>query len=325
MKKALGDVVLFKLDAEKEGKELATEQAVKGFPTFVLMNADGATYDRWTGYTKEYLFTRLGEALADPTTLEEKKARLESAPTTKDALTLARIHESRGEYTEAVAFVDRAMQIDPAGNLAFTRFDYIARGFVHEDLFSKDEVVKAADAVVASKSSEGADFVGLVHGMTSVGKKTKDPAIVVAYIEPAIAATAGATDEASVLDHKELQIDQALLVTGDKDRAVALKRETMKTGWRDDAGELNSFAWWCFENGTNLEEAESLARRGIELAPPGEERAAVLDTAAEICNARGNCDDAVELIRRAVKEAPEREYYKKQLTRFEEEQQRRAG
>ena len=80
----------------------------------------------------------------------------------------------------------------------------------------------------------------------------------------------------------------------------------------------NSFAWLCFENRVNLEDAELLARRGAELAAPGKERAMILDTAAEICNARGNCDDAVELMRQALAEHPDSEHYATQLTRFED-------
>ena len=55
----------------------------------------------------------------------------------------------------------------------------------------------------------------------------------------------------------------------------------------------------------------------MELSPPGSDRASILDTLAEICNARGNCPAAVEWIRQAVDEAPEREYFQKQLERFE--------
>lgn len=323
--KSLEGVVLVKLDAEKEGKEFATEQAVQGFPTFVLMSADGATYDRWTGYAKDYWLGMLQGGLADLTTLDEKKARLESAPTAKDALTLARIEETKGAYGEAVALLDRAAAIDPTQDLAPTRFDYMASAFLRKDLYSKDEVVKAADAVVAAKSPTADALMTVVHMMKGVGQKVGAPEIVAAYIPPALAAMEGQTDEASLRQLKDLQIDHALYISGDKDRAVTLKRETMKEGWKDDSGQLNAFAWWCFENGTNLEEAEALARRGIELAPAGDQRAAILDTAAEICNARGNCDDAVELIRRAVAEAPESEYYKKQLARFEAEQKSRAG
>ena len=75
----------------------------------------------------------------------------------------------------------------------------------------------------------------------------------------------------------------------------------------------------------NLDEAEVLGRRGVELAPPGPERAMVLDTVAEICHARGDLEEAIELIRQAVADAPEKEYYQKQLERFEAVRAARAN
>jgi hypothetical protein len=67
-----------------------------------------------------------------------------------------------------------------------------------------------------------------------------------------------------------------------------------------------------------LSDAEAFARRGVELSSAGPDRAQILDTVAEICNARGNCDDAVELIRQAMAEAPDSDYYPKQLERFQQ-------
>ena len=110
----------------------------------------------------------------------------------------------------------------------------------------------------------------------------------------------------------------AILVEKDGPKAVRLKRDLMPEGWKDDVSQLNSFAWWCFQNNVNLEEAEVLGRRGIELASPGPDRASILDTVAEVCNARGNCDDAVELIEKAIEDHPEKEFYRKQLARFQE-------
>ena len=60
-----------------------------------------------------------------------------------------------------------------------------------------------------------------------------------------------------------------------------------------------------------------MARRGVELAEAGKMKANILDTLAEICNLSGNCGDAVEYMRLAVAEAPENEYFQKQLERFE--------
>src|SRR5438093_374524 len=92
----------------------------------------------------------------------------------------------------------------------------------------------------------------------------------------------------------------------------------MPAGWEANAAQLNEFAWWCYKHQLNLEEGERLARKGAELAKPGAERAGVLDTAAEICNLMGNCDDAVSLAEQAVKEDPQDEHYVRQVKRFTE-------
>ena len=63
--------------------------------------------------------------------------------------------------------------------------------------------------------------------------------------------------------------------------------------------------------------AEELARHGVELAEAGEEKANLLHTLAEICQMRGKGDEAVALIRQAIEEQPDSEYYKEQLVRFQ--------
>ena len=86
----------------------------------------------------------------------------------------------------------------------------------------------------------------------------------------------------------------------------------------EESDQLNEFAWWCFENRVNLAEAKTLAEKGVALAPAGSEKAAVLDTLAEICNETGDCKQSVELIRKAIAEDPANDYYREQLAKFEE-------
>ena len=81
---------------------------------------------------------------------------------------------------------------------------------------------------------------------------------------------------------------------------------------------LNQVAWWCFENRVNLAEAEQMARRGVELAKAGRDKANVLDTLAELCNLNNDCSHAVQYIRLAIEEDPANEYFQNQLGRFEE-------
>ena len=44
----------------------------------------------------------------------------------------------------------------------------------------------------------------------------------------------------------------------------------------------------------------------------------ILDTQAELCNALDDCQGAIDLIKLALAEDPDSEYYQKQLARFEE-------
>ncbi|MGQ0723110.1 MAG: thioredoxin family protein [Candidatus Eiseniibacteriota bacterium] len=313
--KALEAVVLFQIDAEKgEGIEMAKAHGVQAFPTFVLASSSGEPIDKWVGYGGGYFQTQLGEALADPTTVTQKRERFAAKPTAKDAETLARVHAAGGEFLEAVAHYRKAAVLDPSTNRDFQILDAMASG-IYTDAFTADQAREAADVVVAQADRPVDQLVQTWFLMRRVEKKAEKADFATPYLEPAL--RAARTDENYADTAKDLEIDHALRVQKDKNRAYELKLASQAEGWKSDHDALNSVAWWCFENGVRLEEAEVLARRGIELAPAGTDKAAVLDTAAEICNARGNCPEAVVLIRQAVENAPESEYYKKQLERFE--------
>ena len=117
-------------------------------------------------------------------------------------------------------------------------------------------------------------------------------------------------------DRRKLLISEALLVKDDPELALGLVREGLPEGWEEDAGRLNGFAWWCFENDVNLEEAEMLARKGAELAEDDSKKAQILDTAAEIAYLRGDQAEAVALIQQAIVLDSDSEGYGEKLDRF---------
>jgi uncharacterized Ntn-hydrolase superfamily protein len=109
-----------------------------------------------------------------------------------------------------------------------------------------------------------------------------------------------------------------MMMTGVRpERALELRRDHFGDAWRDDPVALNRFAWFCFQYGVNLEEAESLARRGVELSG-GADRANILDTLAEIVSAQGRTGEALGLIEQAIELAPETQYFKGQKLKFQE-------
>lgn len=311
---AVGQVVLFKIDAEKgEGIELAARHKVEGYPTYVLMNAQGETLDRWSGYGKDYFLETSAAAFSDLTTIEEKRARFHATPNASDAAKLARFHETSGDQREAVELYTKAQELGDT-NYAFQIFQATVQG-VDNGAFTLDEARKAADTAVAVAGQEPDHIVTTYDMMKWLEGRTDTKGLATPYLPAAMAATEGNADLARA--RAELEIDHALRIEKNGDRAFELKLASMKDGWKDDASGLNAMAWWCFENNVKLEEAEELARRGVDLAADAGDKANILDTLAEICNARGNCPEAVVYMRQAVELNPEREYFKKQLERFE--------
>jgi thiol-disulfide isomerase/thioredoxin len=313
---AVGQVVLFKIDAEKgEGIDLAKTHHVDGYPTYVLMNADGQTLDRWSGYGKDFFLETSSAAFSDLTTIEEKQARFHASPNASDAAKLARFHETSGDNRRAVELYAKAQELGDT-NYAFQIFQATTYGVGEEPgAFTAADARKAADAVVAVPGQQPDHVVTTYEMMKWLEGRTDQKGIATPYLAPAMAATDGNADLARA--RAGLEIDHALRIEKDGDKAFELKLASMKDGWREDAAALNAIAWWCFENAVRLDEAEELARRGVKLAEAPGDKANILDTLAEICNARGNCPEAVVYMRQAVELNPEREYFKKQLERFE--------
>jgi len=289
---------------------------VRGFPTFVLVDAAGDEIDRLVGYGGVPSFMAgLDAALADPLTVTRREARFRAEPAAPDAVRLARVAAGRGEAAAAVTWYREAQRLDPAGDYAYAAFDAVAMGFRRQTA-SAAELRAAADAVFASLRADPEQLLTVGYLMSSSARRAQDPSLRVPYLAQALARTAEVTDPALGNDRRELEIEYALHIAHDRDHALALRRESLADGWYDDSGALNGFAWWCFENRVNLREAEALARRGAELAADDAARAAVLDTAAEIRAARGDPRGALALARAAAAADPDREAYREQVKRF---------
>jgi tetratricopeptide (TPR) repeat protein len=311
------NVVLVQIDAEGEdgGAELAEKFSVEGYPTFVVVNHDAETVARWWGYDNPDGFTRmLRTSASDLTTIAEKTVRLERTPTASDAVVLGYYHWTREEIAEAAGLFQRAVELaDPEDGYEYELTMVMSRG-VDDEIFTVDEVRTAAASALAAPGLEDGEIVDIAQTMASL-LLADEPAAVLPYVEAAIKATEGSEDPALVKGRAGLEITHAL-ATGDAERAVALKRATLDEGWEEDSEALNSFAWWCFEHEVNLEEAETLARKGAEIAEDDASKAMIIDTVAEIVNLRGDRDEAVALMKQAVELDPDNEYFQKQVSRF---------
>lgn len=313
--------VLHTVDAEKgSGTEVARSYHVDSYPTYLLTNAEGEVLDRWTGYDEPDRFLAvLAEVSKDPMTIEARVQRFRSEPTEADAAKLAKLRLSEGLYGEAHALFMRAAELNPKAksDYCFASFQAVARGTVH-NVFDLGDSKEAADRVLSTSGTSDAELLETAFLMRKVAMKANDAPAGLPYLQAAVERTANTKDEAALKMRKIALPDYALHIQKDVPRAVELQKASMGDDWTSSANKLNNFAWWCFENRINLDEAEQLARKGVELAKAGIEKANVLDTLAEICNLQGDCGDSVELIQLAIAEAPDTEYFQKQLVRFQE-------
>ena len=315
--------IFLSVDAGKgEGAQLAEKFGVKGYPTYLVLNAAGETIDRWFGYgTPDSFLAALQGAVSDPSTVAEKHARYLESPNVYDAEKLGDIYTAEGDTEKALSMYRAAVELnrEPNAELAGKIFYTLASGYFKEAV-ELDEVQAGADAVLATADKDNTmPLVQVARMMGSIGNKAGQPDLSRPYLLAALEATEGTQEPDMVAARRLLLLEKALYIDHDLKTALQLKRDSMPEGWKENASYLNSFAWWCFENKVNLEEAEKLARVAVELAEPGNEKAMILDTLAEICNELDNCGEAVEIMQAALEEEPDNEYYQEQLARFQEE------
>ena len=307
-----------------EGIEVAKKYNVRGYPTFIMVDGDGEVSSAWIGYPgpeKWAAYVLAGDQ--DHRTVVEKEAAYEKQPTKELACSLANSSAANYDFAQAVSYYRIARDLDPAGAQEYTseiltNMYYGSRG----GAFTLEEVATEADFVMAAEESTAEDKVDVALMVSGMAAQMGNLEAAIPYIKIALKASEGIEELAD--NRLQLEISHALLVEKDTGKALKLKRKSMPEGWQDNPNALNSFAWWCFENNFNLEEAKSLALRGVELADDNAQKSNILDTAAEICNAMENCREAVDLMRKAVEMNPDRDYFQTQLARFEKNLQEKS-
>lgn len=279
-----------------------------------MVNSKGEVTDRWAGYDGVDGFTeQVDKARADMSTIEEKKERFKTEPTLALALALGQYSEAVFETDMAVDYCRKSMALDPSlsGEMRSKIFMSMYYG-LRTGNFTPAQLLAEGEAILADPNAD----MGAVLMVTSVTRQMGDADVYRPFLERALELTDGSIDKDVLEFRRELLVDQALIIEQDKPKALELKRAAMTAGWETDPGGLNSFAWWCFENDVNLEEALELAIKGADLADDDATRANILDTAAEIAFKLGKIDKAVELETEAVNLAPDRDSFKETLERF---------
>lgn len=318
LRRALDAVVLWQADTETEveGRALARKHGVQGLPTFLLLDGTGAVLDRWAGFTNSGEFRlQLEAALQDPLPVDERAARFEARPQAADALRLARIRNAEGNVAAALQYYTRARELEPEGGHEFEALRAAAGAFATGGA-APGELTAAADAFLARPEHPPAEWIACAEWMKMAAQRGKSPALAWPALRAAVAHATGVLDSTLAARRNLLLLDHALEIDKNPERALEYKRRTLAAGFESDARAVNSFAWWCLKHTVNLPEAERLARAAAQQAPPGRDRAMMLDTVAELRAARGDTRGAAEFAAQAAREAPENPYYAQQVTRF---------
>jgi tetratricopeptide (TPR) repeat protein len=321
IKGALADVIFLPVDCEKgEGPAIAEKFAVRGFPTFYAVNGQGEPVERWIGYDSAASWAKsVAAARADTRTLVAKKAAFAVKPTAELAVSLANDAACNYDFPGSVKYFRQARELDAARADEHTRNIFMYMYYGSDDgTFTFDEIRAEGDRVLALADVTTAERIDTASMIMQVARKQDRVADGIPYLKMGMEAGAALpTDSPSARTIKGLEVDHALLVEKDAPKAVALRRAMMPENWEQDPKRLNQFAWWCCEYDVNLEEASVLVMRAVEMSEDNGDRANFLDTAAEICLKQGNCEDAIARIKQAIELAPEREYFKEQLAKFE--------
>jgi thiol-disulfide isomerase/thioredoxin len=175
---ALASLVLLQLDVEsEEAAREASRCGVHEFPTYQLRNARGELIDTWIGYhDPQWWLARLGDALADPVSMEERRGRFEENPNVEDALALGKAAFTRQRCSEAIDYLRRAQHLDPDAALAgdapifLFRAAYLGAGrgemelaslgAIIEELLCNPHAKPASVVEVGTKLFEAIPYVG---------------------------------------------------------------------------------------------------------------------------------------------------------------------
>jgi tetratricopeptide (TPR) repeat protein len=322
VKTALEGLVLFKAELpalEKLGKEYN----VFLFPTYVMLNADGELLATWIGYPgPDHWAAIVDEVVADPVTTAQRKARFERTPDFKDAFRLAHVEYTQKRFEPASQYLQRASSLDPqASKDAGVPLDLfrVAYHGVRAGDITIDQCMGAIAGVLTADDVDQEDALFVADKMLGA-KKYVDPDTMVQVLKMVNSALPKNTEADEYGRLETFRIEYAYLVENDAAKAVELKRSSLTEGWESNYKRLNGFAWWCFQHETNLEEAEALTLRAIDLSPDAAGKANCLDTLAELVNLRGDTDEAIALMKQAIELDPHGSYsayYKRQLEKFE--------
>nr|MBN2277339.1 thioredoxin family protein [candidate division Zixibacteria bacterium] len=322
MKQTLAKVMHLPLDVLRdEGGELARQYNVgTTYPVFILVNIDGDVISRWIGYNGPHRFiTTLNKALADPITINQRAARFEKNPDYAEALYLAGYNSEIGEYLKAVDYYRRAGQLgEKKKDFSFDIFKNYANA-AWKDSIPFDQVLPSADSVLVSGNISGNDKIMAIKILGRLARDKNTTDWLIPYLQKGLDLTRATQTEESIAAYDLFRGDQALYARHDTAGAIVIQQTSLGPDWQKDPEKYFAFARWCLERKIHLDEAETYARQALQRATGDRFRAMIMATIGQICEARGNSDQAEAMYKAAVETDPTTRYFKTLLENIQEE------
>ncbi len=321
MRQALDNVVLLTLNAKDPSVSPLVEKyhIDIDFPVFVLTNADGAMYTRWTGYISADNFVKvLQTALRTPITIEERIRRFEQQPSLADAARLGRYYREIDEWLTAAEYYRSAdsIGVDFRGGYQFDRFKCYADAVLN-GAADYESLLRVADEVIDKPNPKPSELTDLGLILCGVARRTDnvDDRLAV-YLLPAMEAASNAVTEDEKRKHPILTADYALYVVGDTAKAISIYQKSLGDSWQQDPKQFFTYADWLMKRGIRLDDAERYARAAVPHASEGSLRAHVYVTLSAILEKKGEMEEAVRMMEEAIRQDPDHEGYVERLTRL---------
>ena len=294
--------VAVRFDAEKgEGADLAKRYRVHGYPSLVVVDAEGAEIDRIGGYEPLRAFNEdLRRILRGEGTIADMRKQHEKAP---DDAAIAVEYADKllgSDVAAAEKLFDAVIASKTAGSDLVARAR-LARARIYAESKRPEEALKDAEALFGAKRDE-APIAMVLSSVYATIHGGCDPARALRFLDAAAPQTQAADPNTrmarvsvacSRMDNHQRAIVETLRARVD---AVADLPAQNPNSWCHH----NDAAWTCFLMKRNVSQAVQWARTAVAKS---REEPTTLDTLANLLWLTCEPDEAVKLETRAVEKA----------------------
>jgi thioredoxin-related protein len=321
VRRELGSLVAMKVDAEKEGIELAERFQVDSYPTMVFVEADGTEIDRIVGYLPPESFLERVAKVRTGDTFLACLRELDEDPGSVDAI--ARAVDGLLERSDPIGAISRLEAFHQAtgeDELALCKkLMFAARAELHERIYQRA-------AKLYRRGWYRAFEVPETEGTRALNELIQGELFELSADEQADRLRAARFEDARVLlEIPDARIDAAgdLFIIGNfayrsghYDEAARLYRQWYeKIGAEATPEDLNDVAWRLYLARQELELAIEIAQRAYAASPDPD----TTDTLARLLYIEGATDEAIALERKAAEgaEGPRRETFQAVVSQME--------